>query len=229
MRAVRSWERTDQPTGLCELIVCYAYSLKQRLRGDHSTVEFQNMLVQEELDFVSDSGDCPAAIMMLITDWISANCKQINANGTKLGRVDAFISELMNAESNLDRILKTPIPFSYVAQVQHILFLYLLTLPFVILDDLYWFSIGAMFLISYSLLGIEQAGIEIEDPFGTDRNDLPLDSICIDLFRKLAFFENNGKLIERNKSKNKFLLRSPKAKKNASSFMSFFSNASKSK
>jgi len=28
------------------------------------------------------------------------------------------------------------------------------------------------------LLGIEEAGVEIEDPFGTDENDLPLNAIC---------------------------------------------------
>jgi predicted membrane chloride channel (bestrophin family) len=27
-------------------------------------------------------------------------------------------------------------------------------------------------------LGIEEAGVEIEDPFGHDDNDLPLNSIC---------------------------------------------------
>lgn len=29
-----------------------------------------------------------------------------------------------------------------------------------------------------ALLGIEEAGVEIEDPFGHDANDLPLNSIC---------------------------------------------------
>jgi len=34
-------------------------------------------------------------------------------------------------------------------------------------------------LISFTLLGIEEIGIQIEDPFGHDANDLPLDNICI--------------------------------------------------
>ncbi len=43
-------------------------------------------------------------------------------------------------------------------------------------------------MISFALLGIEQAGLEIEDPFGTDRvrcnattnlqNDIPIEEIC---------------------------------------------------
>jgi ion channel-forming bestrophin family protein len=32
-------------------------------------------------------------------------------------------------------------------------------------------------LVSFTLFGIEEIGIEIENPFGRDRNDLPLDAI----------------------------------------------------
>ena len=33
-------------------------------------------------------------------------------------------------------------------------------------------------MISYVLFGIEEIGVEIEDPFGSDVNDLPLEKIC---------------------------------------------------
>jgi len=33
-------------------------------------------------------------------------------------------------------------------------------------------------LFGYAFIGIEEIGVEIEDPFGTDPNDLPLDKIC---------------------------------------------------
>ena len=36
----------------------------------------------------------------------------------------------------------------------------------------------AVIPVSFTLLGIEEIGLEIENPFGTDRNDLPLDAIC---------------------------------------------------
>jgi putative membrane protein len=33
-------------------------------------------------------------------------------------------------------------------------------------------------LIAYTLFGIEEIGVQIEDPFGADDNDLPLEDIC---------------------------------------------------
>jgi ion channel-forming bestrophin family protein len=36
-------------------------------------------------------------------------------------------------------------------------------------------------LISFTLFGIEAIGLEIENPFGNDPNDLPLDAICANI------------------------------------------------
>jgi putative membrane protein len=51
-------------------------------------------------------------------------------------------------------------------------------LPFQIVDDLHWWTGLISALVSFTLLGIEAIGLEIENPFGYDANDLPLDTIC---------------------------------------------------
>jgi putative membrane protein len=40
-------------------------------------------------------------------------------------------------------------------------------------------------LISFAVFGIEEIGIEIENPFGYDANDLPLDTICATMQRNI--------------------------------------------
>jgi len=77
-----------------------------------------------------------------------------------------------------ERIKKTPIPFSYSAFIKKFLFLYVITLPFG------WvFSLGFMVMlivpfVLYVLASLELIAEEIEDPFGLDANDLPVDDIC---------------------------------------------------
>jgi putative membrane protein len=51
-------------------------------------------------------------------------------------------------------------------------------LPFQLVKDLGWSTGLFVSLISFTLLGIEEIGLEIENPFGYDTNDLPLDDIC---------------------------------------------------
>ena len=41
----------------------------------------------------------------------------------------------------------------------------------------WWTGVGVA-LISFTLLGVEEIGLQIEDPFGHDANDLPIDALC---------------------------------------------------
>jgi ion channel-forming bestrophin family protein len=58
------------------------------------------------------------------------------------------------------------------------LVLYCFSLPFALVNTFGWWTILATFSIAYILFGIEEIGVEIEDPFGVDDNDLPLERIC---------------------------------------------------
>jgi ion channel-forming bestrophin family protein len=40
-------------------------------------------------------------------------------------------------------------------------------------------------LVSFTLFGIEEIGVEIENTFGEDPNDLPLDAICQTMLRNI--------------------------------------------
>jgi putative membrane protein len=51
-------------------------------------------------------------------------------------------------------------------------------LPFHLVMQIDWFAAIVVGLVSFILLGVEQIGNEIENPFGHDANDLPLDEIC---------------------------------------------------
>ncbi len=51
-----------------------------------------------------------------------------------------------------------------------------------------WGAVGATFAVSYVYFGIEEIGVEIEDPFGEDDNDLPLDAICESIRKNLLAF-----------------------------------------
>jgi putative membrane protein len=86
------------------------------------------------------------------------------------------------------------IPKSYVGHLTQVLALYLLSLPFCFLDDYYWMSIFAVGLVSFGLLGVECAATEIEDPFGTDENDLPLDKMCLGLHDMLLYIAHEKEI-----------------------------------
>ena len=72
-----------------------------------------------------------------------------------------------------ERIKNTPIPYSYSAFIKKFIFIYVLTLPFGYVFNLGYFVIPVVVFIFYVLASLELIAEEIEDPFGTDINDLP--------------------------------------------------------
>ena len=70
------------------------------------------------------------------------------------------------------------------------------TLPIGLVDSLGWFTVLATTFISFAFIGIEAIGIEIEDPFGQDPNDLPLEGICIGIETHLLNLYNQNGLFE---------------------------------
>ena len=89
---------------------------------------------------------------------------------------------------------QTPLPFAYVVHLRRALILYCVTLPFALIEAYGWSTVVDTLLIAYTLFGIEEIGVEIEDPFGEDDNDLPLEQICGTIERNLlaAINQENG-------------------------------------
>ena len=94
------------------------------------------------------------------------------------GSFNASLDNLQADLRSLDRIRYTPLPFAYVNQLKVFMLIYLSTLPMVLIPDFHFYTIIPMFFAVYALVGMEEIGIEIEDPFGDDPNDLPIENIC---------------------------------------------------
>ncbi|RDX54419.1 UPF0187-domain-containing protein [Lentinus brumalis] len=93
------------------------------------------------------------------------------------------LNQLVDALTGLERILTTPIPFSYRVHLWSVAILYNLLLPFQIWATFRWLTIPATTLLSFIFFGFLVAGEEIENPFGYDKNDLNLDHFTHNIIR----------------------------------------------
>lgn len=85
-----------------------------------------------------------------------------------------------------ERILKTPIPYSYSMFMKKFIFLYVVTLPIGFVGTFLWWTVPVVMAMFYVLVSIELIAEEIEEPFGSDENDLPLDGLCETIERSAA-------------------------------------------
>lgn len=92
--------------------------------------------------------------------------------------LDPHLRALMDVSGACERILNSPVPLSYRALLRHGLVLYLITLPWLVADQLGYWAVPAIGLLAYFLLGIEMTAEDVENPFGVDGDDLALSSFC---------------------------------------------------
>lgn len=84
-----------------------------------------------------------------------------------------------------ERVLTTPLPLAYTISISQITWAYVMLLPFQLLKDLKWVTIPAAVCASYIILGLLFIGREIENPFGNDVNDLPMELYCQQIVQDL--------------------------------------------
>lgn len=77
-----------------------------------------------------------------------------------------------------ERIRNTPIPYSYSTYVKQFVLLYALILPFGLARDFGYGAVIASMLTFFATMGLELLAEEVEEPFGGDRNDLPLEDLA---------------------------------------------------
>lgn len=167
--------------------IAFPYACMHQLRGERSLGAAATRLPAGAVEDVLAEDHVPLAIATRISRLLAERRFQ---GGTFPERavmaIDAHVRGLIDSIGVCERIQDTPMPFAYVVHLRRALMLFLLTLPFALVNPFGWMTVAYTGLIGYVLLGIDEIGVEIENPFGTDHNDLPLEAICAEIEQNLS-------------------------------------------
>jgi putative membrane protein len=177
-------DRADKLTAL-NLLVAFAIATKFHLRQEPIGAELKNFLSAEQYTKLQSMNHPPLEVAFWIGDYLQLQYQRDRLSIHQLTAMHKLVDSLVEALSGCERILKTPMPLAYAIHLKQLLLLYCLSLPFQMVKDLVWWTAPVVVLISFTLFGIEAIGIEIENPFGRDKNDLPLDTICETMSRNI--------------------------------------------
>ncbi len=158
--------------------MAWPWSVKHRLRGKQSIDKIAAELPTPEVQEVEQAQHVPLAVSRKMTEQIDAAQRRGLISDVQQSLLDGSLQRLIDALGACERIHNTPLPFAYMVHLRRALIVYLATLPMALVADFGWATVPALLLIAYILLGVEEIGVEIEDPFGNDVNDLPLKTLC---------------------------------------------------
>lgn len=95
----------------------------------------------------------------------------------RLQTLERSLSNLVDLWGGCERIVHTPVPFAYAHHIKSFLTIFCFTAPFTMVGIMGWYAPFAAAIVAFGLYGIDEIGVEIEDPFGRDANDLPIEAI----------------------------------------------------
>ncbi|MES2618559.1 MAG: bestrophin family ion channel [Bacteroidota bacterium] len=158
------------------LLVNYLNAAKEQLRKGVSHTDLQPTDRYSIADMMKDEH-----VPNCILKYIHIELYELLKNGTFTQEQMLYINaELQSLGDNMgacERIKKTPIPYSYSIFLKKIIFIYIASMPFGFAMEFGYWTAPIVALLFYVFASIELIAEEIEDPFGTDANDLPTDQI----------------------------------------------------
>ncbi|KAI8865931.1 UPF0187-domain-containing protein, partial [Ramicandelaber brevisporus] len=128
----------------------------------------------------------PASILAFLSSYFSSAVAANHIDAPHLTQSLAMIASLNEALTSIERIVSTPIPIAYAIQLNQIVMVYMLALPFQLVKDLAWGTIPVTALAAFTFFGVECIGRSIECPFDADDdNDLPINSYTAMLAKEI--------------------------------------------
>lgn len=161
------------------LIVSFPYALMEHLRGGPTELSFNKIEEPVPSEVTHLPAHISGELFGLLRQWRDSG--KVHKFDHHL--IDQHLVSLLDICGACERIRNTPLPLAHRALIPQILILYLLVVPLGL--ALTPVNLLVTMAISYFLLGLELAAEDIEEPFGRDCHDLPLDQLCANIERSV--------------------------------------------
>ncbi|HZH37866.1 MAG TPA: bestrophin family ion channel [Flavisolibacter sp.] len=167
-----------------QLIPGFAFALKMHLQAEE-TAWILDEKKHPEIPNFDRNGHLPNQIAANMMARLQVLYRQQKITGDQLIFLQPEASSFLDVCGACERIKNTPIPYSYSEFIKKFIVLYVITLPIGLVFSLGYYVIPVVVFIFYVLGSLELIAEEIEDPFGKDSNDLPMQRMCENIQRNI--------------------------------------------
>ncbi len=168
----------------CRLIPAFCHALRLHLQSETTRLALDTEPHPEIPDF-DHTRHVPNQIAGLMISKANMLYRDGVITGDQLITLNSELQSFLDICGACERIKNTPIPYSYSVFIKKFIFIYTATLPIGLVYSLDYLLIPVVALVFYVLASLEMIAEEIEDPFGTDPNDLPLEKISDNISRNV--------------------------------------------
>ncbi|PZP52803.1 MAG: bestrophin [Agrobacterium fabrum] len=161
-----------------DLAIAFSHALVSHLRPGHATAIADRLIPGDLAETHARSGNRPDMLLRELSRIVIAANTKGQISDIQLQMLDATVQQMGAAQASCERIRQTPVPFGYSLLLHRTAHLFCLLLPFGFTDLLGWATPFTSTLIAYTFFGLDALSDELEDPFGTGLNALPINALA---------------------------------------------------
>jgi ion channel-forming bestrophin family protein len=177
--------------------MAWCFSLSQHLRKEKPLAGLKAYMLDEEIKYISKYSNAPAAILELHGRDIQYALEAGWINQYQQVELDRTLSRLCDAMGKCERIKNTVFPATYSLYIHFALNLFIILLPFGLIEYFGYIEIPLVIAIAASFMLIEKMAIHLQDPFENKPTDAPMTTISKNIERDLKQMLNDYSIIEK--------------------------------
>jgi len=157
--------------------LAFCHLLRAQLRKVDAMDKAKDLL-GGDVGEIASAANKPDAVMRRMGARIARLRRDGSVDAIGYRILDERLAGMSALQAGCERIATTPLPFAYTLLLQRTAYIVCLLLPFGLVTTTGWATPLFTALIAYTFFGLDALSEELEDPFGTEANDLALDSLC---------------------------------------------------
>ncbi|OKS86878.1 bestrophin family protein [Mucilaginibacter polytrichastri] len=165
--------------------IAWCHSLSKHLRGQSAQQGLGKFLSEEEKQSVSDVHHVPLALMEHHANDLRLLLRMNWINDYQQVAMDETLTRFANSMGGCERIKNTVFPVTYSFYIHILVLLFVMLLPFSLIEFFGIFQIPLVVAISSSFFLIEKMAIHLQDPFENKPTDTPTTTISRNIERDL--------------------------------------------
>lgn len=177
---------------LIHLSIAFVHTMIPHLRAKPEA-DTSTLLTEADRGWIVQGQNPPKRVLLLISEELAKAYREGRITDIQFQMFDATVTHFGRALSGCERLGNTPVPFGYSLLLQRTAWLFCLFIPFGFADSLGWLTPIAVTIIAYCFFGLDAMGDQLERPFGTQSNAVPIEALAriIEINLREALGETN--------------------------------------
>jgi ion channel-forming bestrophin family protein len=158
----------------------FPHATRLNLRDQRHSDSLEGLLGRETAERLVACHHIPNAVAMQIAVLLREGVEKFGMSQFAYHQAESQRASLIDHMGACERIRSSPLPLAYRIEIRRFVVLFLVTLPFALLDEVGRLTPLVVMLVAAPILALDKIGTELQFPFSTSSlNHLPIDQLCL--------------------------------------------------